>query len=87
MVFDVGTSFALAKYFAQYRVKNPDKSIHYIQIFIWWQILTGMVQIILIALIGAIIFPQTNLAHMTWIFISYSIAQAQLEFWLILLRK
>ena len=75
MVFDVGTSFALAKFFAQHRVKNPDKSIHYIQIFVWWQILTGMLQIILIAFIGSIIFPQTNLAHMTWIFISYSLVQ------------
>ncbi len=75
MVFDVGTSFALAKYFAQYRVKDPDKAIHYIQIFVWWQILTGMLQIILIALIGSIIFPQTNMAHMTWIFISYSLVQ------------
>lgn len=75
MIFDMGTSFALAKYFAQYRVKNPEKAIHYIQIFIWWQILTGMLQIVIFAFIGSLIFPQTDLAHMSWIFIAHSLIQ------------
>jgi O-antigen/teichoic acid export membrane protein len=75
ILFDFGTSFALAKYFAQHRVKNPEKAIHYIQIYIWWQIFTGIIQISLIAFIGSFIFPYTNLAHMSWIFIVYSFIQ------------
>ncbi|MFW9818343.1 MAG: oligosaccharide flippase family protein, partial [Candidatus Thorarchaeota archaeon] len=75
ILFDFGTSFALAKYFAQHRVKNPEKAIHYIQIYVWWQIFTGIIQISLIAFIGSIIFPYTNLAHMSWIFIVYSFVQ------------
>ncbi|MHA2431223.1 MAG: oligosaccharide flippase family protein, partial [Promethearchaeota archaeon] len=75
ILFDFGTSFALAKYFAQYRVKNPEKSIHYIQIYVWWQIITGIIQISLIAFMGSFIFPYTNLAHMSWIFIIYSFVQ------------
>jgi O-antigen/teichoic acid export membrane protein len=75
ILFDFGTSFALAKYFAQYRVKNPEKSIHYIQIYVWWQIFTGIIQVSLIAFIGSFIFPYTNLAHMSWIFIIYSFIQ------------
>ncbi|MFX0023016.1 MAG: oligosaccharide flippase family protein [Candidatus Hermodarchaeota archaeon] len=75
ILFDFGTSFALAKYFAQHRVKNPEKAIHYIQIYVWWQIFTGIIQISLIAFIGSIIFPYTNLAHMSWIFVVYSFVQ------------
>jgi len=75
ILFDFGTSFALAKYFAQYRVKNPEKSIHYIQIYVWWQIFTSIIQISIIAFIGSFIFPYTNLAHMSWIFILYSFVQ------------
>ncbi|MDX1797973.1 MAG: oligosaccharide flippase family protein [Candidatus Lokiarchaeia archaeon] len=75
VLFDFGTSFALAKYFAQHRVKNPEKAIHYIQIYVWWQIFTGIIQISLIAFIGSIIFPYTNLAHMSWIFVVYSFVQ------------
>ncbi len=43
--FDVGTSIALAKYFSQYRITQPDKAIHYAQIFVWWQMMSGVVQI------------------------------------------
>ncbi|TFF86491.1 MAG: hypothetical protein EU551_01325 [Promethearchaeota archaeon] len=74
-LFDFGTSYALAKYFAQYRVKQPEKAIHYIQIFVWWQIFTGLIQVSVFAFIGSIIFPQTNLAHMSWVFIIYSFVQ------------
>ncbi len=75
MLFDVGTSAALAKYFAQHRIQNPSKAIHYIQIFVWWQIMTGIIQIIIVAFIGSIIFPRTEVAHMTWIFIFHSLIQ------------
>ncbi|MFX1568076.1 MAG: oligosaccharide flippase family protein [Promethearchaeota archaeon] len=75
ILFDFGTSFALAKYFSQYRVKNPEKAIHYIQIYVWWQIFTGIIQITLIAFMGSFIFPYTNIAHMSWIFIVYSFVQ------------
>ncbi len=73
--FDVGTSVALAKYFAQYRVKQPEKAIHYVQIFVWWQMLSGVVQIFIVALIGSILFPQTYLAHMSWMFVLHSLIQ------------
>jgi len=75
ILFDFGTSYALAKYFSQYRVKNPRKAVHYIQIYIWWQIFTGIIQISIIGFIGSFIFPYTNLAHMSWIFIVYSFIQ------------
>jgi len=75
ILFDFGTSFALAKYFSEHRVKNPKKAIHYIQIYVWWQIFTGIIQVTIIAFMGSIIFPYTALAHMSWIFVVYSFIQ------------
>jgi O-antigen/teichoic acid export membrane protein len=75
ILFDFGTSFALAKYFSEHRVKNPEKAIHYIQIYVWWQIFTGIIQVTIIGFLGSIIFPYTPLAHMSWIFVVYSFIQ------------
>ncbi|MBD3194255.1 MAG: oligosaccharide flippase family protein [Candidatus Lokiarchaeota archaeon] len=75
LLFDFGTSFALAKYFSEYRVHNPEKAIHYIQIFVWWQLFTGLAQVSIFALLGSIVFPLTNLAHMSWIFVMFSLVQ------------
>ncbi|MHA1699614.1 MAG: hypothetical protein ACTSWN_12290 [Promethearchaeota archaeon] len=75
MVFDVGTSIALAKFFAQYRIKQPKKAVHYIQIFVWWQLLSGVVQVIMITSLGLYIFPNTNFAHMSWMIILHSLIQ------------
>ncbi|TFG16834.1 MAG: hypothetical protein EU531_05110, partial [Promethearchaeota archaeon] len=75
ILFDFGTSFALAKYFSEHRVKNPKKAIHYIQIYVWWQIFTGIIQVTIIGFMGSIIFPYTALAHMSWIFVVYSFIQ------------
>ncbi len=75
MLFDVGTSIALAKYFSQYRIKQPRKAVHYIQIFVWWQVLSGVIQIVTISLIGSMVFPQTNFAHLSWMVVLHSLIQ------------
>lgn len=74
-VFDLGTSIALAKFFAQYRIDKPEKAIRYIQIFIYWQMLTGVVQTSLVGFLGSFIFPHTYLAHMSYLFIFNSFIQ------------
>jgi hypothetical protein len=75
MAFDVGTSIALAKYFAQYRVKQPQKAVHYIQIFVWWQLLSGVVQMVSISLIGSMVFPGSTFAHLSWMVVLHSLIQ------------
>ncbi len=74
-VFDLGTSVALAKYFAEYRISQPEEAIKYAQIFVWFQCFTGVVQITLVAFIGSIVFPHTYLAHLSYVFIAHSLFQ------------
>ncbi|MBD3159742.1 MAG: hypothetical protein GF309_13250, partial [Candidatus Lokiarchaeota archaeon] len=75
VVFDLGTSVALAKYFAEYRVDEPQEAVKYAQIFVWFQLLTGMVQITGVAFLGSILFPHTYLAHLSYVFIAHSLFQ------------
>ncbi|MGV9103539.1 MAG: lipopolysaccharide biosynthesis protein [Promethearchaeia archaeon] len=75
VVFDLGTSVALAKYFAEYRVDQPQEAVKYAQIFVWFQLITGMVQITGVAFIGSVLFPHTYLAHLSYVFIAHSLFQ------------
>jgi hypothetical protein len=74
-LFDLGTSVALAKYFAEYRVTQPEEAVKYAQIFVWFQCITGVVQITAVAFFGSIIFPHTYLAHLSYVFIAHSLFQ------------
>lgn len=74
-LLDLGTATVLVKRFSEHRIKNPEKAMHYVQIYVWWQILSGVFQVFIIAFIGSLIFPQTQIAHMSWVFISFSMVQ------------
>ena len=74
-LFDLGTSVALAKYFAEYRVTEPEEAVKYAQIFVWFQCITGVVQVSIVAFVGSIIFPHTYLAHLSYVFIAHSVFQ------------
>lgn len=74
-LFDLGTSVALAKYFSEYRVSQPEEAVKYAQIFVWFQCITGVVQISIVAFIGSIVFPHTYLAHLSYVFIAHSLFQ------------
>lgn len=75
VLFDMGTKYAFIKYFAEYRIEQPARAFHYAQIFIWWQFISGFVQIFIFTFLGSIIFVHTNYAYLTWIFIAHSLVQ------------
>jgi O-antigen/teichoic acid export membrane protein len=59
-VFDAGTFVAFVKYFAEYRVKDPAEAVRSVQFFVWWQILTGLVQVTLSVLVAVLVLPHTR---------------------------
>ncbi len=75
LVFDLGTSIVLVKFFAEHRVERPQKAVRYIQIFVWYQMLSGVLQLFLISFLGSLIFPRTFLAHMSWVFVTHAFFQ------------
>ena len=75
LFFDLGTRIILIKFFSEHRVKRPQQAIKYVQLFVWFQMVSGIVQLFLISFLGSIIFPHTFLAHMSWIFVTHAFFQ------------
>ena len=73
--FDMGTSVAHMKYFAEYRVKNPRKAIQYAQFYVWWQALTGAVQVVLVVVFASIYMPDSAYAILIWAIVSHTLIQ------------
>jgi O-antigen/teichoic acid export membrane protein len=75
VIFDVGTAIAFVKFFAQYRVDDPARAIKYGQLFVWWQALTGTLQIALVTVVAGIWMPHTVYALYAWISIAHCMIQ------------
>ncbi|MFX0206191.1 MAG: hypothetical protein ACFFDT_09400, partial [Candidatus Hodarchaeota archaeon] len=75
LIFDLGTATVLVKFFSEHRVEQPQQAVKYIQVFIWYQVLSGLIQLFFISFLGSFIFPRTFLAHMSWVFITHAFFQ------------
>ncbi len=75
LLFDWGTATAFVKFFSQYRVDDPQQGLKYGQFFVWWQALTGTLQLGAVALVAAFIIPGTANAFMSYFFILHALIQ------------
>jgi len=75
LFFDMGTSIAFIKFLSQYRVHDPRRGIQYGQVFIWWQLLSGAVQVALVVGLASTVVPRTTYALYAWSVILHSLIQ------------
>jgi len=73
--FDMGTSIAFIKYLSEYRVHDPKKGIQYGQVFVWWQVLSGVVQVALIITLSSTFVPRSAYALYAWSVIIHALIQ------------
>ena len=73
--FDMGTSVALIKFFSQHRVDEPRKGIQYVQVFVWWQALSGAVQVAGVVFVAGTFLPRTAYALYAWSIILHALIQ------------
>ncbi len=73
--FDMGTSAAFIKYLSQYRITDPRKGIQYGQLFLWWQALSGAVQVALVVALASTAVPRTAYALYAWSIITHTLVQ------------
>jgi O-antigen/teichoic acid export membrane protein len=73
--FDMGTSIAFIKYLSEYRVHDPKRGIQYGQVFVWWQILSGAIQVALVIGLASTIAPRSAYALYAWSVIIHSLIQ------------
>jgi O-antigen/teichoic acid export membrane protein len=74
-VFDMGTSVAFVKYLSQYRVNDPKKGIQYGQLFVWWQLLSGAIQVGLVIAVASAIAPRSVYALYAWSIVIHATIQ------------
>ena len=73
--FDMGTSIAFIKYLSEHRVHDPKKGIQYGQVFVWWQALSGAVQVALVIALASTLAPGSAYALYAWSVIIHSFIQ------------
>jgi len=74
-LLDVGTSQAMVKYFAEFRVREPSRAVTYAQFFVWFHALAGIFQITALGLFSAVFLPHTQAAFLTWFIVLHSLIQ------------
>ncbi len=73
--FDMGTSIAFTKFLSQYRVDDPKRGIQFGQVFVWWQLLSGAVQVALVVALATTLAPRSAYALYAWSVIIHSFIQ------------
>jgi O-antigen/teichoic acid export membrane protein len=73
---DFGLAQAFDKFVGENYIKKPKEAIKYIQFFVWFQMLSGLVQTVGIALIGLYLIPNSmQVAFMSWNFLLKAFVQ------------
>ncbi len=73
--FDMGTSISFIKYMSEYRVDDPKRGIQFGQVFVWWQLLSGAVQVALVVGLAATVAPRSAYALYAWSVIIHAFIQ------------
>jgi O-antigen/teichoic acid export membrane protein len=76
IVLDMGIGVATMRYFTLNQHRNPTQGFRYLQFYVWWQFLSGAVLLTLIAGLSTLIFPHTDIAHLSY----YILVAALIQF-------
>ena len=74
-LFDLGTSVAAMKYLSQYRVSDPGRGMKYVQVYLWWQALSGAVQVAIVVVATSLGIVRTPYALFAWSIIMHTMIQ------------
>jgi O-antigen/teichoic acid export membrane protein len=74
-VWDLGTAMASMKFLSQHRVSDPGRAIKYMQVYVWWQALSGAVQVALVVALTSIGVVRTPYALFAWSIVMHSMIQ------------
>jgi O-antigen/teichoic acid export membrane protein len=74
-IWDVGTSVASMKFLSQHRVSDPRRGFKYMQVYVWWQALSGAVQVALVVAFASTGLVRTPYALFAWSVVIHSLIQ------------
>ncbi|MHA1522234.1 MAG: hypothetical protein ACTSRK_18830 [Promethearchaeota archaeon] len=67
VIFDTGTNFGLGRFIAEYRIKDPQKMMEYVNFFIRYQMITGLIQVTALTYYILEVVIHGNYAYLVWI--------------------
>jgi O-antigen/teichoic acid export membrane protein len=74
-IWDLGTAMASMKFLSQYRVSDPLRAIKYMQVYVWWQALSGAVQVALVVALTSSGLVRTPYALFAWSIVVHALIQ------------
>lgn len=72
---DFGLIEAINRFVGEKSTTNPKKALQYTSFFIWFQMISGLVQVTVVSLYVLTWLPQTDLAYASWFFLVYIMIQ------------
>lgn len=69
VAFDLGTASIMDRFLGEENIKNPEKMLQLIQYFIWYQMITGLIQITTVIVYAVFFATKSNLAYASYIMI------------------
>lgn len=73
---DFGMVEVITRYVGENSTTNPKKALQYVSFFIWFQMITGLIQITIVSIFAFTVLPLTNVSYATWFFIVYVLIQS-----------
>ncbi len=74
-IADVGLGTAIQRFIGESYIKNPKRSVQYLQFFIYFQMFTGLIQITILNIWVFLFASESDLAYASWFFLLYSTIQ------------
>lgn len=75
MLFDIATGSVMGRYIPEANIREPKKMLHYIQFFIWYQMMSGLLQTTIVSLYALFYARTSNVAYVVWIMLICSTTQ------------
>ncbi|MBD3185724.1 hypothetical protein GF325_02755 [Candidatus Bathyarchaeota archaeon] len=72
---DFGIKGAIERFISQYSEIDPHRAMKYAAFFLWYQMITGALQVTLISIMAVTIIPKTNLSYSVWFFLAFIMIQ------------
>ncbi|MFX0099829.1 MAG: hypothetical protein ACFFCS_09610 [Candidatus Hodarchaeota archaeon] len=73
--FDIGTAGIMGRFIPESRISDPARMIQYIRWFVWYQMITGLIQMTAVAIFCMFFATKGDLAYLSWIMLLISTTQ------------
>ena len=74
-IFDLGTNMVMQRYIAEARIQDTQRMLQYIRYFIWYQMITGLIQTTTVSIYALYFVPETDLSYAVWLMLIASTTQ------------